>query len=102
MNVWEKNPLVLSEYEWNVELGMKGGWIWCIEYVNNENEWEWMSIWMSGWLRICYGEWSDYKMKWDMYEMNMIIECRWEWNEYEVEKKKDEWVDRIRWLYWVK
>ena len=47
-------------------------------------------------------EWSDYKMKWDMYEMNMIIECRWEWNEYEVEKKKDEWVDRIRWLYWVK
>ena len=44
MNVWEMNPLVLSELEWNVELGMKGGWIWCIEYVNNENEWvfEWV------------------------------------------------------------
>ena len=44
MSVWEKNPVVLSEYEWNVELGMKGGWIWCIEYVNNENEWvfEWL------------------------------------------------------------
>lgn len=62
-------PAVLSEYEWNVELGMKGGWIWCIEYVNNENEWEWMSIWMSGWLRICYGNeviirWNEICMKW--------------------------------------
>ena len=37
-------------------------------------------------------------MKWDKYEMNMIIECRWEWNGYEVEKKKDEWVDRLPWL----
>ena len=44
MNVWEMKPVVLLELEWNVELGMKGGWIWCIEYVNNENEWvfEWV------------------------------------------------------------
>ena len=60
---------------------------------------EYLNEWM---IKNLLWEWSDYKMKWDMYEMNMIIECRWEWNEYEVEKKKDEWVDRIPWLYWVK
>ena len=56
------------------ELGMRSGWIWYIEYVNNVNEWVCLNEYLNDWLddiRICYNRrmnwlkrWNEICMKW--------------------------------------